>query len=492
MATITTTNTRALIQDIADIFVTGAKTEIGSPAHKIVNNADYLKNASPNSGGGLTTDVSRTAGSWKGIEKYKDYMMGGYQLNGSSSMQFTGKNLDDAANAQATAYKYSLNRDSKYASSYNGPLDTQENSKQTLTAKLALNVQNSASWTLTQANTSDTYKGITAGLGQVSSSKFSGLGEFNGTTLKSFTIKDLSLKSTYTRDQNKVKDVLQWSIKSKAGLEFDSSDLYSGAIDSFSFSNIFNKNDGTAFKATESLSTKKWTQDMIDALSDYYASQHLPANLNAFIEALLAGDDTIKGGSMYSNDLYGGAGNDKLTGQAGDDRLLGGTGNDQLNGGKGADLLVGGAGVDKLTGGAGPDQFVFFSGDSSLTQSEMDVITDFKIGDGDKLVFKFSNAVTLNDDNVVIALDKDQREASFDALHMVAQDAAYDYGVRVYVGMTGKDSKHAYAFVDLNGDGQMDMGIKLAGVTSAGKITLTGISADMSDYDGFQSITYGL
>lgn len=205
----------------------------------------------------------------------------------------------------------------------------------------------------------------------------------------------------------------------------------------------------------------------------------------------MSGNDTIKGGSSFSNDLYGGAGNDTLTGQAGDDRLMGGTGNDKLNGGKGSDLIVGGAGVDTLTGGAGNDLFIFFAGDSSLQQASMDVITDFKVKDNDKLVFDFQNTVNLNTDNVIFKLEKGDKQATFDALLAAAQGAASE-GALVYVGLTSKDSKHGYAFVDLDGDGSMDMGIKLVGVTSSDKIGLTGISDDLGRFDSFQSVSFGL
>ncbi|MDE1168681.1 MAG: retention module-containing protein [Pseudomonas sp.] len=72
-----------------------------------------------------------------------------------------------------------------------------------------------------------------------------------------------------------------------------------------------------------------------------------------------------------SDNLSGGNGNDILFGQAGDDKLDGGAGND---------ILVGGRGGDTLTGGTGADTFVWLKGDTGK-----DTITDFKIGDGDKI-----------------------------------------------------------------------------------------------------------
>ena len=67
------------------------------------------------------------------------------------------------------------------------------------------------------------------------------------------------------------------------------------------------------------------------------------------------GDDTLAGGG--GNDaLIGGKGNDSVIGNAGADQLGGGADNDVLRGGSGADVLVGGKGNDSLIGGTGPDQ----------------------------------------------------------------------------------------------------------------------------------------
>ena len=68
-------------------------------------------------------------------------------------------------------------------------------------------------------------------------------------------------------------------------------------------------------------------------------------------------DDTLSGfdafDSTYTNQLFGGAGNDLIDGRGGDDLLDGGTGNDTLIGGTGADTLLGGDDADSIFGGAG-------------------------------------------------------------------------------------------------------------------------------------------
>ncbi|MGQ3241668.1 hypothetical protein [Shinella sp.] len=78
------------------------------------------------------------------------------------------------------------------------------------------------------------------------------------------------------------------------------------------------------------------------------------------------GNDTLTGGN--DNDkLDGGIGNDKLNGDSGNDTVLagdgtdvisGGTGNDTLDGGTGNDTLNGGTGDDKILGGVGNDVII--------------------------------------------------------------------------------------------------------------------------------------
>lgn len=97
-----------------------------------------------------------------------------------------------------------------------------------------------------------------------------------------------------------------------------------------------------------------------------------------------AGNDYLNGGS--GNDaLVGGDGNDLLNSGYGNDSLLGGYGNDKLNGGDGNDFLIGESGNDTLTGGAGADIFAF-----KFLSEKIDVITDFKSWEGDKILISKS------------------------------------------------------------------------------------------------------
>jgi len=70
------------------------------------------------------------------------------------------------------------------------------------------------------------------------------------------------------------------------------------------------------------------------------------------------------GADIFTNVLYGGAGNDTIDGRAGNDSLFGGADDDSL---------IGGAGADTLSGGAGNDTFSFDA------QSGADAITDFNL-----------------------------------------------------------------------------------------------------------------
>lgn len=84
------------------------------------------------------------------------------------------------------------------------------------------------------------------------------------------------------------------------------------------------------------------------------------------------GNDTLLG--WYGNDyLYGETGNDSLYGEGDNDYLSGGTGNDTLNGGFGNDTLFGGDNAD------------FFVFNTVLGSTNVDTITDFYWGEGDKI-----------------------------------------------------------------------------------------------------------
>jgi len=87
-----------------------------------------------------------------------------------------------------------------------------------------------------------------------------------------------------------------------------------------------------------------------------------------------SGDDSLMGGSVFDtsgNDvLVGGAGRDQLSGSGGQDSLDGGAGNDWLFGWGGNDTLLGGLGHDHLNGGSGQDLLDGGAGNDELIGEE--------------------------------------------------------------------------------------------------------------------------
>ena len=114
---------------------------------------------------------------------------------------------------------------------------------------------------------------------------------------------------------------------------------------------------------------------------EYVASDGMSQDTGA-VTVQAVNSSTITG-TNADEVLIGGSGDDTLNGGGGKDYLIGGAGNDILNGGAGDDILAGGLGKDTLTGGADADTFVIDP--SALTEgsSMADIITDYKLGEGD-------------------------------------------------------------------------------------------------------------
>ena len=182
------------------------------------------------------------------------------------------------------------------------------------------------------------------------------------------------------------------------------------------------------------------------------------------------GHDTIYGG--YDHDtIYGGSGNDYLSGSYGDDDLYGGIGHDDLyggvgldylSGGTGDDLLSGGAGRDTLSGGAGEDVFVFKRGDSGLTTSTVDTITDW-------------NRSYDSIDMTVKGTSSNYREHSTTATSIAsaltwAEDLYPSTSIK-HVFLYNSRTDTGYLVSDLNSDGEFDTGVVLKNA---------GLASDMS------------
>ncbi|GGA05245.1 Hint domain-containing protein [Neptunicoccus cionae] len=85
-------------------------------------------------------------------------------------------------------------------------------------------------------------------------------------------------------------------------------------------------------------------------------------------------DDTLIGfdqegtssSDTFTNEFFGGKGDDYIEGKGGDDRLYGGEDNDEIYGGGGDDLIEGGSGDDSVDGGSGNDEIYGEDGDDIL------------------------------------------------------------------------------------------------------------------------------
>ncbi|PYE82182.1 calcium-binding protein [Pseudoroseicyclus aestuarii] len=131
----------------------------------------------------------------------------------------------------------------------------------------------------------------------------------------------------------------------------------------------------------------------------------------------MAGDDTVWGGD--GDDIIAGqGGNDVLEGDDGRDIIFGGEGDDVITGGSYADTLFGGAGDDFInagggydrydnnddvvTGGTGADRF-FHDGENRQTVH----ITDYDADEGDTLVFRAEEDVTIDNFRLRRVVDRD-------------------------------------------------------------------------------------
>ena len=150
--------------------------------------------------------------------------------------------------------------------------------------------------------------------------------------------------------------------------------------------------------------------------------------------------DIVRGGAGADR-LFGGDGADTLIGNKGSDKLVGGDGQDLIEGGGGDDLLIGGFGKDTLIGGGGADTFRFVKAKDSKNTSTADVIEDFTVGE----------------DTI------DLSNLSATALTFQAGNSTGS-GANVAAEITS--GAETCVFVDVEGDGVIDMKIILTGAMS--------------------------
>ncbi len=167
------------------------------------------------------------------------------------------------------------------------------------------------------------------------------------------------------------------------------------------------------------------------------------------------GNDWILGGSGNDN-LFGGDDPDQLYGDSGNDSIYGeGTGNDDLHGGSGNDLLNGGAGGDFLAGDSGNDTFKFFDSYESSANSP-DQIMDFNAQED---VIDMPVAGTAAN-YIEFSIGNG---SGYNTARTVAE-FFLNGGGDVFAFVT--DQVDGYLFADLDGNGTIDTGVILEGLTS--------------------------
>jgi Ca2+-binding RTX toxin-like protein len=115
-------------------------------------------------------------------------------------------------------------------------------------------------------------------------------------------------------------------------------------------------------------------------LVDYYDTVVADGRPGFFVSSLLAGADTIRGGSA-DDYLEGYGGGDVISGGAGFDLLVGDDGDDSIDGGNGGDDIDGSAGDDVVSGGDGRDLILGFDGDDDLSGDAGDDTVEGEAGD---------------------------------------------------------------------------------------------------------------
>ncbi|WP_378942523.1 M10 family metallopeptidase C-terminal domain-containing protein [Paracoccus sp. R86501] len=172
-----------------------------------------------------------------------------------------------------------------------------------------------------------------------------------------------------------------------------------------------------------------------------------------------AGRDTLQGG--HGDDiLQAGGGRDTLTGGAGRDRLTGNQGDDRLSGGAGADRLEGGTGNDVLRGQAGYDRMFGYHGDDTLVGGQG---ADRMSGGPGEDVFRFFSATDSRRDASDLIVDFQTDADLLDLRALGLTHDAWNAGDEPALRWSHEKGRTLIE-VDVDGDRQADMLIRLAGV----------------------------
>ncbi|WP_417255418.1 Hint domain-containing protein [Celeribacter halophilus] len=101
-------------------------------------------------------------------------------------------------------------------------------------------------------------------------------------------------------------------------------------------------------------------------------------------DTLIGFDSEGTGDDAFTNQFWGGDGDDYIDGAGGDDKLYGEAGNDTIYGGDGNDTIDGGTGDDTIDGGAGADDISAGSGNDTVFG-----------GDGDDTIYGYEGSDTV-------------------------------------------------------------------------------------------------
>ncbi|GLK90812.1 calcium-binding protein [Pseudomonas turukhanskensis] len=362
MATIKSSDTRTLVDDLGSQFVDLLRTgsEAGEPFRVI---SDYIAQ------GGSITD--------KQASQTVDYPLADaphtttYTLTGSQlrdPVLANGTKLVDQTHETESGYDddSEMNYDSstQYVDTWTTQGNPYDAGHLTVTGYTS-----TAKGTGTWSDDGTTIKAVLSG-----SAKFVGLEQYvanndGDLVLQTITINSAALTANSTQSgtswgtkfTGSVVDTV--SLLSKTGLTYDAvAGTFTGVLDSLTYNFGYSvKASGYAENYQDSYSAGAFTQAMLQALADAVSNETVALHK----AALLGGDDTITGNSKEGNFLEGGLGNDRVTGATGDDTLYGDEGNDLLFGLGGNDVLYGGDGNDVLDGGTGLDYLIGGAGDDT-------------------------------------------------------------------------------------------------------------------------------
>jgi Ca2+-binding RTX toxin-like protein len=174
-----------------------------------------------------------------------------------------------------------------------------------------------------------------------------------------------------------------------------------------------------------------------------------------YIDYLFGNDADDANDSVYELSDDDGA-NDYLYGEAGDDVLYGGAGHDVLDGGADRDFLFGGSGYDRFV-------FEIPNGWTDSKVSDPDHIMDFSgaddwidmpvAGTAPSSVYEVGNYIEVQKSGLASGYDT----AKFWAENHITGNVRYAFV---------SDGVNGYLFGDLNGNGTVETGIVLEGLTS--------------------------